>query len=119
MDARGLKTGLPKIAAQRDFWERGAAGAAGKAASAARRLPWRLGATRRRGEKPPPVCRAILRGNARQVSPLTKPKQRDPDRKRVSHHICVVKALANTSVYWLRALPCICGNLPACDCFAP
>ena len=58
-------------------------------------------------------------GGEQQVSPLTKPKQRDPDRKRVSHHICVVKALANTSVYWLRALPCICGNLPACDCFAP
>ena len=34
--------GLPKIAAQRDFWERGAAGAAGKAASIARRLPRRL-----------------------------------------------------------------------------
>ena len=44
-DARGLKTGLSKIAAQRDFWERGAAGAAGKAASKARRLPWRLDAT--------------------------------------------------------------------------
>ena len=37
--------GLPKIAAQRDFWERGAAGVAGKAASTARRLPWRLDAT--------------------------------------------------------------------------
>ena len=43
--ARGLKTGLPKIAAERDFWERGAAGATGKAASKARRQPWRLGAT--------------------------------------------------------------------------
>ena len=43
--ARGLKTGLPKIAAKRDFWERGAAGATGKAASIARRLPWRLDAT--------------------------------------------------------------------------
>ena len=43
--ARGLKTGLPKIAAKRDFWERGAAGATGKAASKARRLPWRLDAT--------------------------------------------------------------------------
>ena len=43
------KTGFPKIAAKRDFWERGAAGAAGKAASAARRPPWRLAATSRRG----------------------------------------------------------------------
>ena len=38
---------------------------------------------------------------------ITKSKQRGPDRKRVSHHICCVKALANTSVYWLRALPCM------------
>ena len=37
--------GFPKIAAKRDFWERGAAGAAGKTASIARRLPWRLNAT--------------------------------------------------------------------------
>ena len=44
----GGKTGVPKIAAERDFWERGAAGAAGKAASAARRPPWRLAATSRR-----------------------------------------------------------------------
>ena len=43
------KIGFPKIAAKRDFWERGAAGAAGKAASAARRPPWRLAATSRRG----------------------------------------------------------------------
>ena len=50
---------------------------------------------------------------------LTKPKQRGSDRKRVSHHICCVKSLGNMSVYYLRALPCICGNLPACDCFAP
>ena len=49
---------------------------------------------------------------------LTKPKQRGSDRKRVSHHICIVKTLGNMSLYYLRALPCICGNLPACDCFA-
>ena len=50
---------------------------------------------------------------------ITKSKQRGSDRKRVSHHICGVKALANTSVYWLQALPCICSDLPACDCYAP
>ena len=50
---------------------------------------------------------------------ITKSKQRGLDRKRVSHHICGVKALGNMSLYYLRALPCICGNLPACDCYAP
>ena len=52
-------------------------------------------------------------------SVITKSKQRGSDRKRVSHHICIVKALGNMSVYYQRSLPCICGNLPACDCFAP
>ena len=43
---------------------------------------------------------------------LTKPKQRGLDRKRVSRHICIVKALGNMSLYYLRALPCICSDLP-------
>ena len=64
------QTGLPKIAAQRDFWERGAAGAAGKAASIARRLPWRLAATSSRGEKPPPARRVILRDERMAGFPL-------------------------------------------------
>ena len=76
------------------------------------------GALTRRAAEGRNRCRAA-KGGEQQVSPLTKPKQRDPDRKRVSHHICCVKALGNMSLYYLRALPCICGNLPACDCFAP
>ena len=46
------KTGLPKIAAKRDSWERGAAGAAGEAASTAHRLPWRLAGDEMRGYRP-------------------------------------------------------------------
>ena len=43
---------------------------------------------------------------------LTKPKQRGSDRKRISHHICGVKALGDMSVYYLRALPCIAAIYP-------
>ena len=82
-DCAAHKLGLPKIAAERDFWERGAAGAAGKAASAARRLPWRLGATRRRGEKPPPARRVILRGERTAGFPLNQVKAKGtrPERR--------------------------------------
>ena len=65
------------------------------------------------------LSRARIRAHLAPFLNLTKPKQRGLDRKRVSRHICIVKALGNMSLYYLRALPCICGNLPACDCFAP
>ena len=51
------KIRFPKIAAKRDFWERGAAGAAGKAASAARRPPWRLAGDESAGLRASLNCR--------------------------------------------------------------
>ena len=65
------------------------------------------------------LSRARIRAHLAPFLNLTKPKQRGLDRKRVSRHICIVKALGNMSLYYLRALPRICSDLPACDCFAP
>ena len=64
VNAARIKKGVPRKInrapenrSEARFLGRGAAGATGKAASIARRRPWRLDATSRRGEKPLQSCR--------------------------------------------------------------